>query len=73
MFHHLKHQKTQTGFEQEIKVYQAEELELAPQKGLYINERYQYLKQKKFKRFYLLRAVKFSHNARLMWSLSLGR
>ena len=46
VFHHLKHQKTQTGFEQEIKVYQAEEPELAPQKGLYINERYQYLKQK---------------------------
>ena len=46
MFHHLKHQKTQTGFEQEIKVYQAEEPELAPQKGLYINDRYQYLKQK---------------------------
>ena len=42
----MKHQKTQTGFEQEIKVYQAEEPELAPQKGLYINERYQYLKQK---------------------------
>lgn len=46
VFHHLKHQKTQTGFEQEIKVYQAEEPELAPQRGLYINERYQYLKQK---------------------------
>ena len=33
-FHHLKHQKTQTDFQ------------LAPQKGLYINERYQHLKDK---------------------------
>ncbi|EHI74716.1 hypothetical protein STRCR_2212 [Streptococcus criceti HS-6] len=45
-FHHLKHQKTPTGFEQEIKVYYAEEPDLAPQKGLYINERYQKLKAK---------------------------
>lgn len=45
-FHHIKHQKTQTGFEQEIKVYYAEEPDLAPQKRLYINERYQKLKMK---------------------------
>ena len=45
-FHHLKHQKTQTDFQQEIKVYYADEPELAPQKGLYINERYQHLKDK---------------------------
>ena len=45
-FHHVKHQKTQTDFQQEIKVYYADEPELAPQKGLYINERYQHLKAK---------------------------
>lgn len=43
-FHHVKHQKTQTDFQQEIKVYYADEPEFAPQKGLYINERYQHLK-----------------------------
>ena len=41
-FHHIKHQKTQ----QEIKVYYADEPESAPQKGLYMNERYQDLKKK---------------------------
>ena len=45
-FHHIKHQKTQTDFQQEIKVYYADEPESAPQKGLYMNERYQYLKAK---------------------------
>lgn len=45
-FHYVKHQKTQTDFQQEIKVYYADEPELAPQKGLYINERYQHLKAK---------------------------
>ena len=45
-FHHIKHQKTQTDFEQEIKVYQADEAESAPQKGLYSNEHYQNLKAK---------------------------
>ena len=45
-FHHIKHQKTQMDFEQEIKVYYADESESAPQKGLYINERYQHLKAK---------------------------
>ena len=45
-FHHIKHQKTQTDFQQEIKVYYADEPESAPQKGLYINERYQHLKTK---------------------------
>ena len=45
-FHHIKHQKTQTDFKQEIKVYYADEPESAPQKGLYINERYQDLKAK---------------------------
>ena len=32
-FHHIKHQKTQTGFQQEIKVYYADEPKSAPQKG----------------------------------------
>nr|WP_257642418.1 hypothetical protein [Streptococcus pneumoniae] len=32
-FHHTKHQKTQTDFQQEIKVYYADEPESAPQKG----------------------------------------
>ena len=45
-FHHIKHQKTQTDFQQEIKVYYADEPESAPQKGLYMNERYQHLKAK---------------------------
>ena len=45
-FHHIKHQKTQTDFQQEIKVYYADEPEVAPQKGLYMNERYQHLKAK---------------------------
>ena len=45
-FHHIKHQKTQTDFQQEIKVYYADEPESAPQKGLHINERYQHLKTK---------------------------
>ena len=45
-FHHIKHQKTQADFQQEIKVYYADEPEIAPQKGLYINERYQHLKAK---------------------------
>ena len=45
-FHHTKHQKKQTDFQQEIKVYYADEPESAPQKGLYMNERYQNLKAK---------------------------
>ncbi|HGQ7530656.1 TPA: transposase [Streptococcus pneumoniae] len=45
-FHHTKHQKTQTDFKQEIKVYYADEPESAPQKGLYMNEGYQNLKAK---------------------------
>ena len=45
-FHHTKQQKTQTDFQQEIKVYYADEPESAPQKGLYMNERYQDLKMK---------------------------
>ena len=47
-FHHIKHQKTQTDFQQEIKVYYADEPESAPQKGLYMNERYQNLKAKEY-------------------------
>ncbi len=46
IFHHLKHRKTETGFEQEVKVYHAEVPDLAPQKGLYVNERYQQLKER---------------------------
>ena len=33
-------------FQEEIKVYSADESESAPQKGLYMNERYQHLKNK---------------------------
>ena len=44
-FSHIQPCKTETGFEQEIKVYKAEQADLAPQKGLYVNERYQVLKQ----------------------------
>lgn len=44
-FETIKYSKTTTGFEQEIRVYKAEDPDLAPQKGLYINERYQALKQ----------------------------
>ncbi|EHI73711.1 hypothetical protein STRCR_0728 [Streptococcus criceti HS-6] len=70
-FHHLKHQKTPTGFEQEIKVYYAEEPDLAPQKGLYINERYQKLKAKECQvAFYLREGRQILPNARLRWNLS---
>ncbi|WP_156008473.1 transposase, partial [Streptococcus ruminantium] len=44
-FETIKHSKTTTGFEQEIRVYKAEHPDLASQKGIYINERYQILKQ----------------------------
>lgn len=45
-FSHTQYRKTASGFKQEIKVYLAEKPDSAPQKGLYINERYQMLKQK---------------------------
>lgn len=45
-FDSIKHSRTSTGFEQEIKIYKADYPELAPQKGLYINQRYQRLKEK---------------------------
>ena len=45
-FDHLKHSHTTTGFRQEIRVYKAEQSDLAPQKGLYVNKRYQLLKVK---------------------------
>lgn len=45
-FRHTQYRKTASGFKQEIKVYLAEDPECAPQKGLYINERYQLLKKK---------------------------
>lgn len=45
-FDHVKHNHTTTGFKQEIMVYKAEQPDLAPQKGLYMNERYQLLKVK---------------------------
>ena len=38
-------------FEQEVKVYYADEPESAPQKGLYMNERYQHLKTKECQAF----------------------
>ena len=45
-FDHLKHNHTTTDFRQEIRVYKAEQADLASQKGLYVNERYQLLKVK---------------------------
>lgn len=45
-FRPIKHQKTETDFQEEIKVYYADESESAPQKGLYMNEGYQHLKNK---------------------------
>lgn len=45
-FDTIKRSKTATGFEQAIRVYKTEFPELAPQKGLYVNERYQQLKDK---------------------------
>lgn len=45
-FEAIKHRQTVTGFEQEIRVYKADDPDSAPQKGLYINERYQHLKAK---------------------------
>lgn len=45
-FDDVKHSRTATGFEQEIRVYKADYPELAPQKGLYVNQRYQELKRK---------------------------
>lgn len=45
-FDHLKHRKTVSGFRQEIKVYLTDQPDEAPQKGLYLNERYQELKRK---------------------------
>ena len=47
-FDHLKHSHTTTGFRQEIRVYKAEQPDIAPQKGLYMNERYQHLKTKEY-------------------------
>ena len=40
----FEHRKTTTGFLQEIKVYKTDQPDQAPQKGLYINDRYQILK-----------------------------
>ena len=45
-YHHTQTRQTSSGFEQEIKVYLTDQPEESPQKGLYINERYQSLKQK---------------------------
>ena len=45
-FDHLKHNHTTTDFRQENMVYKAEQADLASQKGLYVNERYQLLKVK---------------------------
>ncbi|MFU2204066.1 transposase [Streptococcus pluranimalium] len=45
-FDYVKHSRTTTGFEQEIRVYKANYSELVPQKGLYVNQRYQKLKRK---------------------------
>ena len=44
-FESVKYSRISTGFEQEIRVYKADYPDLAPQKGLYVNERYQALKQ----------------------------
>ena len=45
-FDHLKHRHSTTGFRQENMVYKAEQADLAPQKGLYVNGKYQLLKVK---------------------------
>ncbi|PNY18164.1 Transposase DDE domain protein [Streptococcus parauberis] len=45
-FDYIKQTRTSTGFQQEIRVYRAEYPDLAPQKGLYVNQRYQELKRK---------------------------
>lgn len=45
-FDYVKHSRTTTGFEQEIRVYKADYPDLAPQKGLYVNQRYLELKRK---------------------------
>lgn len=45
-FDYIKQTRTSTGFHQEIRVYRAEYPDLAPQKGLYVNQRYQELKRK---------------------------
>lgn len=54
-FEAIKYSKTTTGFEQEIRVYKAEYPDFAPQKGLYINERYQTLKQVETKEAFISR------------------
>ncbi|VTS12689.1 IS1182 family transposase [Streptococcus pseudoporcinus] len=45
-FESIKHSRTATGFQQDIRVYQADYPDLAPQKCLYVNQRYQELKRK---------------------------
>ncbi len=45
-FDYVKHSRTTTGFEQEIRVYKVDYSELVPQKRLYVNQRYQKLKRK---------------------------
>lgn len=49
-FETIKHSKTTSGYEQEIRIYKADDPDLAPQKGLYVNERYQALKQEETER-----------------------
>ncbi|AQP41283.1 transposase [Streptococcus gallolyticus] len=43
-FSHTQTRKTETGFEQKIKVYRSPQPDVIPQKALYVNERYQELK-----------------------------
>ncbi|MGT2704366.1 IS1182 family transposase [Streptococcus parauberis] len=45
-FDYIKQTRTSTGFQQESRVYRAEYPDLAPQKCLYVNQRYQELKRK---------------------------
>ncbi len=45
-FDYIKHSRTTTRFEREIRVYKSDDPDLASQKGLYVNQRYQELKRK---------------------------
>ena len=62
-----------TRLTQEIRVYKAEQPDLAPQKGLYVNERYQVLKRKESQALLSDEGSHIFAQVKLMWNLSLGR
>ena len=72
-FDHLKHSHTTTGFKQEIRDYKAEQPDLAPQKGLYVNEQYQVLKRKESQALLSDEGSHIFAQVKLMWNLSLVR